>query len=142
MGGQETTRVSESVPRGAILSAWSDSEWTGGVQIDRLPQLTTLAVRTAHSLYEITILDGYTGEVLVRGGKFFPERTPATLNGSSFGGAILKWRGIYPGMKLELVPQPAVLQSETVRDETTGRLEIRVGYPVIWSSTIQSVEAI
>jgi hypothetical protein len=134
------SEVSGFVPQGAMLSSWAASEWAGGVQIELLPELTTLAVRTAHSLYEITILNGTTGDVLVRGGRFFPERTPARLNGSSFGGSILKWRGIYPGMKLELVPQPAELQSETICDAATGRTEVRVGYPVIWSSLIQSVE--
>lgn len=131
---------SQSVPRGAILSNWSDSDWDNGVQIDRLPELTTLAVRTSNSLYEITVLNGGAGEVLVRGGRFFPERTPAKLNGSSFGGSILKWRGIYPGMKLEFVPEPAEMQNEIVLDELTGRTEVRVGYPVIRSSLIQSVE--
>lgn len=125
-----------------MLTRWSDSDWSGGIQIEHLPELTTLTVRTLHSLYEITVLNGLTGDVLVRGGRFFPERTPARLNGSSFGGSILKWRGIYPGMKLELVPQPAELHSETVRDAATGRTEVRVGYPVIWSSQIQSVECI
>ena len=110
------------------------------MQIERLPELTTLAVRTANTLYEITVLDGVAGDVLVRGGRFFPERTPAKLNGSSFGGAILKWRGIYPGMKLEFVPQPGSIETRTVCDETTGRTETRVGYQVIWSSPIQSVE--
>jgi len=136
------THVSESVPHGTVLSNWSDRDWSDGVQIEQLPELTMLAVRTAHSLYEITVLDGRAGDVLVRGGSFFPERTPVKLNGSSFGGAILKWRGIYPGLKLEFVPQSAELQSETVLDEITGRPEIRVGYPVIRSSLIQSVERI
>lgn len=125
-----------------MLSSWTATDWSGGVQIEQLPELTMLAVRTAHSLYEITVLNGLTGDVLIRGGRFFPERTPARLNGSSFGGSILKWRGIYPGMKLELVPQPIELQSETVRDVATGRTEVRVGYPVIWSSLIQSVECL
>ena len=71
-----------SVPRGAILSFCSDSDWPG-VQIERMEELTTLAVRTANSLYEITILNGQTGDVLVRGGSFFPERTVA--NRSRFG---------------------------------------------------------
>lgn len=131
---------SAAVPRASVLSTWSEWQWGGGVQIEQLPELTTLAVRTANSLYEITILDGHAGEVLVRGGKFFPERTPARLNGSSFRGAILKWRGIYPGMALEFVPQSAAPQSTAVCDELTGETETVVGLPVIWSSPIQSIE--
>jgi hypothetical protein len=130
-----------SVPRGAILSFCSDNDWPG-VQIDRMAELTTLAVRTANSLYEITILDGSAGEVLVRGGHYFPERTPATLSGSSFGGSFLKWRWISPGMRLEFVPQPMEICSQTVYDEITGQHEILVGHKVIWTSPIQSVELV
>lgn len=131
-----------SVPRGAILPAWSDADWTEGIQIDRMTELTTLAVRTAHSLYEITILNGQTGDVLVRGGSFFPERTAVKLSGSSLGGSILRWRAICPGMRLEFVPQPEEMVSETVYDEATGRDEIRMGHKVIWTSPIQSVEVL
>lgn len=131
-----------SVPRGALLSRWCESGWTGGVQIDLLPELTILAVRTANSLYEITILDGAAGDVLVRGGRFFPERTAAKLNGSSCGGSILKSRGIYPGMKLEFVRQPGKIETCEVFNEVTGRTESCAGYPVIWSSLIQSVARI
>jgi len=45
-----------SAPRGAILSFCSDT-WPG-IQLNRMAELTTLAVRTVNSLYEITILDG------------------------------------------------------------------------------------
>ena len=130
----------ECLPRGGVLSSWSECQFNGGVQIEQLPELTSLAVRTANSLYEITIINGSSGEVLVRGGKFFPERTPARLNGSSFRGAILKWRGIYPGMALEFVTHSAELQSKAVRNEVTGQTETRIGFPVIWSSPVQSVE--
>jgi hypothetical protein len=77
------TTVSETIsyPKGAILDAWSDSEWNDGVQIDQMEELTTLAVQTSNSLYEITVLNGHTGEVLVRGGEFFPVRTPVRLGG-------------------------------------------------------------
>jgi hypothetical protein len=129
-----------SIRRVAVLAAWCDCEWGDGVQIERMPELSTLAVQTADSLYEITVLNGQTGEVLVRGGPCFPERTLALLSGSSFGGSILKWRGIYAGMHLEFVPQPPQMFSRTVYDEVTGRNEFLVGYKVIWSSPVQSVE--
>lgn len=142
IGSEQLTDTTISVPRGAVLSNWSDADWHDGVQIDRLPELTTLAVRTANSLYEITVLNGPAGDVLVRGGRFFPERTPAKLNGSSFGGTILKWRGICPGMKLEFMRQPAEMETQDVYNEMTGRTESRVGYPVIWTSLIQSVQCV
>ena len=64
------------------------------------------------------------------------------LTGSTFGGSILKRRGIYVGMRLEFVPQPAELVSETIYDATTGQSEIRAGHRVIWTSLIQSVEVV
>jgi hypothetical protein len=132
-----------SVPRGAVLSNWAESDWTDEcLRIDHLRELTTLAVQTGQSLYEITILNGSSGEVLVRGGHFFPDRVPAILNGSSFGGTIIKGRSICIGMRLEFVPQPAEMVSEVVWDECTRRNEIHVGFKVVRTSLVQSVQVI
>ena len=135
------TTVTETMPcaKGTILDAWSDSEWNDGVQIDQIEELTTLAVRTTNSLYEITVLNGSTGEVLVRGGEFFPERTAVRLEGSTFGGSILKRRGIYVGLRMEIVPQPVELVSRVKYDPTTGEKEILLGHKVITTSSIQSI---
>jgi hypothetical protein len=143
-GGKiEVTMLGYSVPRGALLSAWTDADWSeGGVQIDRLEELTTLAVKTARSLYEITVLNGNSGEVLVRGGEYFPQWTAAVLSGSSFGGSILKCRGIYIGMRMEFVPQPAEVAIRTVIDGCTGEKEIAAGLRVLWTSPVQSFELV
>ena len=89
------------VPASAILDTWSRHEWKDGVQIDRMQDLERLTVKTLNSTYEITILCGHKGEVLVRGGKFFPEFTNARLSGSSLGGSFLKMHGVYIGFKME-----------------------------------------
>ena len=123
----------------AILDAWSDSEWNDGVQIDQMEELTTLAVQTSNSLYEITVLNGHTGEVLVRGGEFFPVRTPVRLQGSTCGGSILKRRGIYVGSRMGIVPQPVKLVSRVEYDPTTGQKEILLGHKVIKTSPIHSI---
>jgi len=81
---EATATETVTCPRGAILDAWSDSEWNNGVQIDQMEELTTLAVQTRNSLYEITVLDGRTGDMLVRAGEFFPVRTPVRLESSTF----------------------------------------------------------
>jgi hypothetical protein len=128
-----------SFPRVGILDAWSDSELNNGVQIDQIEELTTLAVQTSNSLYEITVLNGHTGEVLVRGGGFFPVRTPVRLEGSTCGGSILKRRGIYVGLRMEIVPQPVELVSRVENDPTTGKKEILLGHKVIKTSPIHSI---
>ena len=126
-------------PGGAILDSWSNLEWNNGVQIDQMEELTTLAVQTSNSLYEITVLDGRTGEVLVRGGEFFPVRTAVRLEGSTCGGSILKRRGIYVGLRMELVPEPVELVSRVEHDPTLGREEILLGHKVIRTSSIRSI---
>jgi hypothetical protein len=92
----------DSVPSTAILDTWSELPWTNGVQLDRMEDMRKLEVRTRNSLYEITIIDGRSGEVLIRGGSSFRELTPANLAGATFGGCICKLRGIYEGLRMEL----------------------------------------
>jgi hypothetical protein len=91
------------IPAAANLANWSSREWTDGVQINEMNELEMLTVQTLNSVYEITVLSGHTGEILVRGGKFFPEWTPAQLSGASFGGSFLKLRGVYVGLKIEFL---------------------------------------
>jgi hypothetical protein len=114
-----TTTNTEStihqIPAAADLDAWSQREWDDGVQIDRLPDLETLAVKTMNSTYEITIVSGHSGDVLVRGGQFFPEKTPAHLAGATFGGSFLKLRGIYLGMRMEFLHEGCRIVTSPVR---------------------------
>jgi hypothetical protein len=98
----ESVQRQESIPAGAILDQWSEDPWTNGVQIDDREDMETLAIQTWNSLYEITIIEGRRGEVLVRGGQFFPELTPARLTGATLGGSFCKMRGIYVGFRMEI----------------------------------------
>jgi hypothetical protein len=91
----------DSPPPEAILDNWSQFPWTNGVQVDGIENIGKLRVRTRNSLYEITIIDGPSGEILVRGGSFFPELTPAQLAGATLGGCFCKLRGIYEGFRME-----------------------------------------
>ena len=92
----------DSVPAGAILENWSKDPWTNGVQVDRMEDMEKLVIQTRNSLYEIIIIDGRSGEILVRGGQFFPELTPARLTGATLGGSFCKMRGIYTGFRMEI----------------------------------------
>ena len=107
-------------PTLASLDTWAHHEWTDGLQIDRLRELDELAVQTHNSLYRIVLLEPLRGEVLVQGGRFFPESTRAQFAGCSLGGAFLKLRGIYVGF----------------------RMEIHVGLERIITSDVRSVEVI
>jgi hypothetical protein len=99
--GSPATRV--FCPRASLLDVWSSHDWTQGVQIDRLETLDRVFVQTANSLYELTVLVPSTGEVSVRGGKYFSEAVTARVAGSSLGGSFLKHRGIYVGYQVELI---------------------------------------
>ena len=101
-------------PTVASLDTWAHHEWTDGLQVDRLRELDELAVQTRNSLYRIVLLEPLRGEVLVQGGRFFPEFTRAQVAG----GAFLKLRGIYIGF----------------------RMEIQVGLETIITSDVRSVE--
>jgi hypothetical protein len=59
------------------------------------PDLSTLSL-------EITIIEGRRGEILLRGGQFFTELTPARLTGATLGGSFCKMRGIYVGFRMEI----------------------------------------
>jgi hypothetical protein len=91
-----------SCSAGALLDTWSSHSWTEGVQLETMQDMESLSVRTENSIYEITVICGRSGDILVRGGRFFPEFTAARLAGSSLGGSFLKLRGIYLGFNLEI----------------------------------------
>jgi hypothetical protein len=91
-----------SIPASAVLDRWAEAPWTNGIQVDTMDDMEKLVVRTGNSLYEIIIIDGASGEILVRGGQYFPELTPARLNGATLGGSFCKLRGIYAGFRMEL----------------------------------------
>jgi hypothetical protein len=91
-----------SIPVGAILDTWSNDPWANGLQIDDREDMEKLAIRTWNSLYEIMIIEGRSGEILLRGGQFFPELTTARLTGATLGGSFCKMRGIYVGFRMEI----------------------------------------
>ena len=84
------------------LRSWADHDWTGGVELRQLAGLDRFVVRTRNTNYEFTVLAPETGEVLVRGGRFFPEHTRARIAGCTLGGSVLKLCAIYPGFLMEL----------------------------------------
>ena len=96
------THSSGLVRRHRTLDGFVDAvSQADGISLTDVDAFSTLVVRTDNSVYQITILQPYTREVFVQGGAFFPERTRACLNGSSFGGSCLKpgWVGI--GLHME-----------------------------------------
>ena len=112
----DTSRHTVAVPEKAVpLDAWSKHPWTDGVQVDELPPLEAVEVQTRNTRYQIVVVDGRNGEVLVTGGRFFPVATRARVNGCTLGGSCLKWRGVYPGFLMELQVGAEVVITTRVR---------------------------
>ena len=112
---EQTVEQPVPIPVSGVLSAWSAHDWRGGVQVDDLPALERLIVRTENSTYEIVLLSPATADVLVRGGAFFPVFMPARLAGSSLGGSFLKLRSIHVGFRLEFSTDRGFIITSAVR---------------------------
>jgi hypothetical protein len=85
------------------LRWWEERDWTGGVQLDTLTGFEQFAIRTRNTTYEMTVLVPATGEILLRGGTFFPVHTRAQIVGCSLGGSTLKMRAVHVGFSMELM---------------------------------------
>ena len=105
-----------SVAAACDLRRWADRDWSGGVQIDALAGLEQFTVRTRNTTYELTILSPVAGDVMVRGGSFFPEHTRARVSGCSLGGSVLKLRAIHPGFSMELLHEGRRIVTTRVRE--------------------------
>jgi hypothetical protein len=95
--------------------SWSRDRCDTAIRLSSCTPFERILVKTRMSVYEIIVLSPRIGEVLIRGGRFFPEFTRALLSGSTIGGSALKLRTI----------------------ETGGRLELRVGDQIFTTSTVQ-----
>jgi hypothetical protein len=50
------------------LEAWAGASWCDGLQLDSCQDLEHILVRTANTVYQLIVLHGRAGEVLIRGG--------------------------------------------------------------------------
>lgn len=87
--------------RAATLDRIGDlADDAGGVHLRDLPPFTTLLVWTKYSLYRVVVAEW--PEAYVQGGAFFPDPTPARVEGASFGGSCLKPGWITAGLSVEI----------------------------------------
>jgi hypothetical protein len=102
MPAQRSDPPGQHIEQAHALDRWSAHHWRDGLQVPSLSALERLLVRTRNHIYELIVLNPGRAEVMVRGGRFFPEFTRASVGGSSLGGGFLKMHGIYTGFCLEL----------------------------------------
>ena len=112
------------MPRTATLDGFaSETAGADGLFLSELEPLTTVVVRTRNSVYRIIISERTM--VRVQGGHYFPDMTPAHLNGSSVGGSLLKvaWIGVglcmeisAGGQRIVTSPVSAISTARTIED--------------------------
>ena len=73
------------------------------LQLDSCPELEWITVRTLRSVYDVVVLSGDTGAVLIRGGDLLPEFRNATITGSLFHAVAVKPGAIAVGLNLEFM---------------------------------------
>jgi hypothetical protein len=61
------------------------------------------------------LVEPLRGEVLVQGGRFFPEATRAQVAGCSLGGGLLKLHGDSPRFRMEIQAGPETIITRDVR---------------------------
>ena len=103
------------LPAASDLDTWSGLPWSDGLQLPTLHPLEALEIRTKNTVYEMTVLDPSSGEVLVCGGAFFPVYTRARLAGASLAGSFLKLLGIYVGFSMEIQTDEGAIITTRVR---------------------------
>ena len=99
---KDSTRL-HNIPRHCSLDGFTEiSSAFDGLSIRTLTQFDTVCAQTANNDYYIFILDPENGKALIQGGRYFETPMEATVNGSTFGGCMLKmgWLGV--GLRIEI----------------------------------------
>jgi hypothetical protein len=107
-------------PRAATLDGFVDELTDArGIHLRDIEPLTTIVVRTHNSRYRIVVTGGTSA--IVQGGQFFPAPTPARIDGSGFGGSLLKTGWIGVGLRIEIFADGQRIITSPVRDVTLER---------------------
>ena len=85
-----------------------------GLDLRDVEPLSTITIRTRNSVYRIMVT--HATSVVIQGGHFFPDPVCARVNGSGFGGSLLKvgWIGI--GLRVEIFAGDQRIVTSPVRD--------------------------
>jgi len=99
----------------ATVDGWLRHAWDEAVQVDRLDDLQALRVETENSTYDIAIAEARTGDILIRGGRYFPGWTRVQLLGCSLGGGLLKRHAVHVGFRVEVYWEGRIVITSPVR---------------------------
>ena len=93
-----------------------------GMTLDAGAPFDRILVKTRRSDYELVVVDGKSGEVLVRGGQYFSDFQRAWLTGSILGASAIKVRTIVVGCPLEFRVDRTSITTSPV--ESISRVEM------------------
>ena len=100
---QQPQAKAHRVPRLCLLDGFAEGlKESRGVNLTKLEPLTELRVKTASSVYQITVLEPFKSKVLIQGGSLFADAAKVTLSGASLGRSFLKMSCIWIGLQMEL----------------------------------------
>jgi len=92
----------------------SDQKRDAEFRLGSCQPFETIVAHTCTSIYELMVLDGGAGDVLVRGGKKFPEFRRVWFAGSTAGGSALKMNSIDVGLRMEFHTSESVVITSPV----------------------------
>jgi hypothetical protein len=120
-------------PHGSVdavwIRGWPSNAPGDAIHLDACAPFERIAVRTQKSDYELVVLPGSSGEVLVRGGRYFNEFRRAALAGSIFGASAIRVRTIEVGGRLELHADGTTIVTSTIQD--VSRVESERDGPIV-----------
>jgi hypothetical protein len=88
------------VARGSTLDGFVAAATGLGVALGSVQPLTALVVETRNTRYHIIVRD--SDEIVIQGGSFFPDPTPAHFEGASLGSSLLRLGWIGLGLRMEI----------------------------------------
>jgi hypothetical protein len=97
----------------ATLDGFAAATSGPGVALRQLEPLTELMVETRNTRYRIVV--SHDADILIQGGAFFPDPTPAHVEGASLGGNLLKVGWIGVGLRMEIVADGRRIVTTAVR---------------------------
>ena len=127
MTPETTSTSSAGSPVQARLAERAAARIGDTLQLDRCPELEWITVRTLRSVYDVIVLSGDTGTVMIRGGDLFPEFCRATITGSLFHAVAIKPGVIAVGLNLEFVVDGRSIITSPVQDISRHHLPVAEG---------------
>src|SRR5262245_38619575 len=110
------------IPRFNTLDGASEiSPKLDGILLQTLEAGDVIHARTRSSDYEIFLLDPEYGGAIVQGGRLLAEPVEAIVNGSTFGGSMLKLGWVGVGLSMEIFANGQRLVTTPVESLTISR---------------------